>query len=239
MLAPACQGQTEPALSSGKCSRGWEQNLLKINLHFLGVNHNVPNFCGSAILSEEELGSEWLPGIFRVVLSDREKCLLSPAWIPCNACVFQWFIQQLQGGHWVMFPSSCFLPGGFWCQWSPQRELAMGYNFSWGFYQSGSAWTRGKEAAVISALSVKLKNIPVFFSVTEKEKGKEMAKLHNDFSTSDRHEVLLWSDCDLGGGIHMERTEFITSWRGNVSTWNVSAGLGCSWNAPSRIFCVA
>lgn len=58
---------------------------------------------------------------------------------------------------------------------------------------------------------MKLKNISVFFSVTEKEKGKEMAKLHNDFSTSDRHEVLLGGDCDLDGGIHTERTEFITS----------------------------
>lgn len=78
-----------------------------------------------ATLSEEQFGSGRLPDIFRVVLSDREKWFLSPSWILCNTCVFQCLVQQLQGGHWVMFPSSCFLLGGFWCQWSPQRELAM------------------------------------------------------------------------------------------------------------------
>lgn len=196
--------RTNRTCSTGKCSRAWHQNLLKINLHFLGVNHNIPNFCGSLQLWVKSSGG--LLGFFRDLLSD---IYVDTFFI--NPVYSSELVKQLQGGgDWVMFPSFCFLLGGFWCPWNPQRWLAMCDNFSWGFYQSGSAWGRGKEAAIICALSVKLKNIPVFCeSVTEKEKGKEMAKLHHDFSTSDRHEVLLWSDCDLDGGIHIERTEFI------------------------------
>lgn len=69
--------KTNRTCSSGKCSRDWDQNLLKINLHFLGVNHSIPHFHGSVQLWVKSSGG--LPGFFRDLLSDTEKCLLSPA----------------------------------------------------------------------------------------------------------------------------------------------------------------
>lgn len=69
-------------LSSGKCSKGWEQNLLKINLHYFRVNHDIPNFSGFMQLwvKKNGISSGRLPGIVRVLLFDREMSILSTLW---------------------------------------------------------------------------------------------------------------------------------------------------------------
>lgn len=94
-------------LSSGKCSKGWEQNLLKINLHFFCVNHDIPNFSGFMQLCEwvkkNSVSLVWLSSIFRVLLFDREECILSTVWtaaafFPCLTIYPPMTCKKIRGG---------------------------------------------------------------------------------------------------------------------------------------------